>query len=147
MGARSRGSCRGDERSSSARRGLDQVGAEARTEHTSNMKLMSVTPEVSQPEMSALKDVRSLKSSNMSVMAETSQWLMGPYCPMAEAALLLNSWAANLSAARLAKAYAGGGEGGGEGGGGEGGGEGEGAPGGAFVQRRGAWLVAQRPLT
>ena len=101
-----------------------QVGAEARTEHTSNMKLMSVTPEVSQLEMSALKDVMSLKSSNMSVMAETSQWLMGPYCPMAEAALLLNSWAANLSAARLAKAYAGGGEGGGEGGGGEGGGEG-----------------------
>ena len=98
-----------------------QVGAEART---SNMKLMSVTPAVFQPEMSALKDVRSLKSSNMSVMAETSQWLMGPYCPMAEAALLLNSWAANLSAARLAKAYAGGGEGGGEGGGGEGGGEG-----------------------
>ena len=109
-----------------------RVGAEARTEHTSNMKLMSVTPEVSQPEMSALKDVRSLKSSNMSVMAETSQWLMGPYCPMAEAALLLNSWAANLSAARLAKAYAGGGEGGGEGGGGEGGGLG-GSPGGVSL--------------
>ena len=32
-----------------------QVGAEARTEHTSNMALMSVTPEVSQLEMSALK--------------------------------------------------------------------------------------------
>ena len=63
-----------------------QVGAEARTEHTSNMKLMSVTPEVSQPEMSALKDAMFLKSSDMSVMAETSQSAMGPYTAMAEAA-------------------------------------------------------------
>ena len=63
-----------------------QVGAEARTEHTSNMKLMSVTPAVFQPEMSALKDAMSFKSSDMSVMAETSQWAMGPYSAMAEAA-------------------------------------------------------------
>ena len=100
-----------------------QVGAEARTEHTSNMALMSVTPEVSQLEMSALKDVLSLKSSNMLVMAETSQWAMGPYFAMAEAALLVNSSRASSRAFRLAKAYgggAGGGAGGGEGGGGKG---------------------------
>ena len=47
---------------------------------------MLVTPEVFQPEMSALKDVISLKSSDMSVMAETPQWAMGPYSAMAEAA-------------------------------------------------------------
>ena len=63
-----------------------QVGAEARMEHTSNMWLMSVTPAVFQPEMSALKDAMSLKSSDMSVMAETPQWAMGPYRAMAEAA-------------------------------------------------------------
>ena len=63
-----------------------QVGAEARTEHTSNMWLMSVTPAVFQPEMSALKDAMSLKSSDMSVMAETPQWAMGPYSAMAEVA-------------------------------------------------------------
>ena len=84
-GQEHRASCRGDERSSSARRWI-QVGTEARAEHTSNMWLMSVTPAVFQPEMSALKDVRSLKSSNMLVMAETSQWAMGPYSAMAEAA-------------------------------------------------------------
>ena len=106
-----------------------QVGAEARTEHTSNMAPMLVTPEVSQLEMSALKDVLSLKSSNMLVMAETSQWAMGPYFAMAEAALSVNSSRASSRAFRLAKAYGGGegggGEGGGEGGGGLGCGEGE----------------------
>ena len=63
-----------------------QVGAEARTEHTRNIWLMSVTPAVFQPEMSALKDAMFLKSSDMSVMAETPQWAMGPYSAMAEAA-------------------------------------------------------------
>ena len=87
------------------------------------MKLMSMTPAVFQLEMSALKDVMSLKSSDMSVMAETSQSAMGPYSAMAEAASSLNSSRAPSRAFRLAKAYGGGGEGGG----GEGGGEGEGS--------------------
>ena len=51
------------------------------------MQLMLVTPEVFQPEMFALKDVRPVKTSDMSVMAETSQSAMGPYSAMAEAAL------------------------------------------------------------
>ena len=94
---------------------------------------MLVTPEVFQPEMFALKYVRPVKSSDMSVMAETSQSAMGPYSAMAELASLLNSWAATFRAFRFAKVYggggAGGGEGGGKGGGGEGGGEGGGGKG------------------
>ena len=84
------------------------------------MQLMLVTPEVFQPEMFALKDVRPVKTSDMSVMAETSQSAMGPYSAMAELASLLNSWAATFRAFRLAKEYGGGDAGGGEGGGGKG---------------------------
>jgi hypothetical protein len=81
---------------------------------------MLVTPEVFQPEMFALKYVRPVKSSDMSVMAETSQSAMGPYSAMAELASLLNSWAATFRAFRFAKEYGGGDAGGGEGGGGKG---------------------------
>ena len=63
-----------------------QVGAEARTEHTLNMAFMVMTPEVFQPEMFALKYAMSMKSSDMSVMAETPQSAMGPYCAMAKIA-------------------------------------------------------------
>ena len=42
-------------------------------ERTLNMLFMDVTPEVLQPEMSALKLLMSLKSSAMSVMEETPQ--------------------------------------------------------------------------
>eukprot|EP00964_Phaeocystis_antarctica_P004736 scaffold2566_cov54-Phaeocystis_antarctica.AAC.2 len=47
--------------------------------NTKNIWLMSVTPEVSQPEMSALNAVKSLKSWYMLVIAETSQPEVGPY--------------------------------------------------------------------
>ena len=81
---------------------------------------MLVTPEVFQPEMFALKYVRPMKSSDMSVIAETPQSAMGPYSAMAELASLLNSSAATFRAYRLAKVYGGGGAGGDEGGGGKG---------------------------
>ena len=48
-------------------------GGGAGAERTQNMPFMSVTPEVFQPEMSALKLLMSLKSSAMSVMEETPQ--------------------------------------------------------------------------
>ena len=41
-------------------------GPRARAERTKNMELMSVTLEVSQPEMSALKPLRSLPESSSS---------------------------------------------------------------------------------
>ena len=50
-----------------------QVGVEAAAERTSNMLRMVVTPEVVQPEMSALKLPMPLKSSAMSLMEETPQ--------------------------------------------------------------------------
>ena len=50
---------------------------------------MVVTPEVSHLETSALKFFKSLKSSLMSVMAETSQSAMGPYVAMAVVGLAL----------------------------------------------------------
>ena len=53
--------------------GVDPGGFEARAERTRNMCVMDVTPEVLQPEMSALKLLMSLKSSAMSVMEETPQ--------------------------------------------------------------------------
>ena len=80
------------------------------------MALMSVTPEVSQLEMSALNWSNSEKSSDMLVTAETPQLEMGPYVAVAEAALALYSWAAVLRDAVSVKVY-GGGEAGGEGGG------------------------------
>ena len=66
----------------------------ARAERTLNMLLMVVTLEVSQPEMSALKFVKSRKRELMSVMAETSQSAMGPYVAVAAVGLALNAWTA-----------------------------------------------------
>ena len=51
-------------------------------ERTWNMPCMVVTLEVSQLETSASKIFKFLKSSLMSVMAETSQLAMGPYVAM-----------------------------------------------------------------
>ena len=67
------------------------------------MALMSVTLEVSQLEMSAIKFRMLLKSSPMSVMAETSQSAMGPYVAMAEATLALNAETAVFRAALVVK--------------------------------------------
>jgi len=67
------------------------------------MRYMSVTLEVSQSEMSALKFVKSRKSSRMSVMAETHQSAMGPYFAMAEAAFELNSVTAVFREALVVK--------------------------------------------
>ena len=58
------------------------------------MPCMVVTLEVSQPEMSALKFVKSRKRELMSVMAETSQSAMGPYVAVAAVGLALNAWTA-----------------------------------------------------
>ena len=79
---------------------------------------MVVTLEVSQPEMSALKFFKSLKSSRMSVMAETHQSAMGPYFAMAEAAFELNSVTAVFREALVVKMQGGEGVGGDGGGGG-----------------------------
>ena len=67
------------------------------------MRLMSVTWEVYQPEMSALKLRMLMKSSLMSVTPETHQSAMAPYFAMAEAAFELNSVAAVLREALLVK--------------------------------------------
>ena len=66
----------------------------ARAERAWNMKLMSVTPEVFQLEMSALKSYKPKKSPLMSETAETSQSVMGPYVAMAEVAFALYAWTA-----------------------------------------------------
>jgi hypothetical protein len=105
---------------------LKAWGPRARAERTKNMLLMSVTLEVSQPEMSALKFVKPLKRELMSVMAETHQSAMGPYFAMAAVGLALNSWTAACREALVVKTQ--GGEDGGEGG--EGGEDGEGDGGG-----------------
>eukprot|EP00964_Phaeocystis_antarctica_P045271 scaffold26050_cov53-Phaeocystis_antarctica.AAC.2 len=63
-------------------------------ERTKNIWLMSVTPEVSQLEMSSLKFFKFLKSPPMSVMAETSQSAMRPCVAMAAVGLALNAWTA-----------------------------------------------------
>ena len=61
-----------------------QIGGRACwEERTRNIQSMAVTPEVFQLETSALKFFKSLKSSLMSVMAETSHSAMGPYVAMA----------------------------------------------------------------
>ena len=74
-----------------------------RGERTRNMELMSVTLEVSQPEMSALKFLKLSKRELMSVIAETHQSAMGPYFAMAEAAFELNSVTAVFREALLVK--------------------------------------------
>ena len=78
--------------------------AGARAERTRNMLLMVVTLDVSQLDMSALKLFKSLKSSLMSVMAETSQSAMGPYPAVAVATLALYSATAVLREPLLVKA-------------------------------------------
>ena len=67
------------------------------------MRLISVTLEVSQPEMSALKLVKLVKSSFMSVMAETSQSAMRPYVAVVTVGLALNSWTAVCREALVVK--------------------------------------------
>ena len=57
----------------------------ARAERTENMDPMSVTLDVSQLDMSALKLLMPKKSSFMLVTAETPQLEMGPYVAVAEA--------------------------------------------------------------
>ena len=89
------------------------------------MRYMFVTLEVSQPEMSALKFFKiasmfPLKSSLISVMAETHQSAMGPYFAMAEAAFELNCVTAVFRESLVVKV---GGDD--DGGGGDGGGSGE----------------------
>ena len=67
------------------------------------MRFMLVTPEVSQPEMSALKLCKSLNMSSMSVTPETHQSAMGPYFAMAAAAFESYSVAAVLREALSVK--------------------------------------------
>ena len=61
----------------------------ARAKRTRNMDPISVTPDVSQLDMSALKLFMPKKSSSMLVTAETPQLEMGPYVAVAEAASAL----------------------------------------------------------
>jgi hypothetical protein len=90
---------------------LKAWGPRARAERTKNMLLMSVTLEVSQPElsaefmpeMSALKLVKSRKRELMSVMAETSQSAMGPYVAVAAVGLALNALTAACREALVVK--------------------------------------------
>ena len=105
------------------------------------MRFMSVTPEVSQPEMSALKLGKFKKSRLISVTPETHQSPMGPYVVVAPSGFESYAVTAICSEALSVKVQAGGlgagggGEGGdglGEGGSGDGeggGGEGEGGGG------------------
>jgi len=89
------------------------------------MRLMVVTLEVSQLEMSALKFLLPAKSQPMSVMAETSQSAMGPpYVAVAAVGLALNARSAVCREALVANVP--GGDSGGEGGEGDGGGDGGG---------------------
>ena len=64
---------------------------------------MSVTREVSQLEMSALKFRMLEKSRYMSVTAETSQSAMGPYVAVAAVGSSLYSWTAVFRAASVEK--------------------------------------------
>ena len=84
------------------------------------MSLMVVTLAVFQLEMSALKFFKLWKSQLMSVMAETSQWAMGPYVAIAAVGLVLYAWTAVFREALVVKVV--GLDGGGGGGGGDGGG-------------------------
>ena len=69
------------------------------------MPRMVWTPEVSQREMSALKECKSWKSQLMSVTRETHQPAMGPYSAMAAAAFELYSVAAVLRETLLVKMW------------------------------------------
>ena len=62
-------------------------GPKARAERTANMLLMSVTPEVSQLDMSALKFSKRWKRYLMSETAVTCQSAIGPYVAMAAVGL------------------------------------------------------------
>ena len=68
---------------------------------TRNMSLMSVTPEVSQLEMSVLKFVNQRKSWLMSVMDETSQSAMRPYVAVAAVGFASNAPTAVLTPKRF----------------------------------------------
>ena len=68
------------------------------------MALMSVTPEVSQLEMSALNWSNSEKRPDMLVTAETPQLEMGPYVAVAEPASALCASSAVLREAVSVKA-------------------------------------------
>eukprot|EP00964_Phaeocystis_antarctica_P155171 scaffold124174_cov48-Phaeocystis_antarctica.AAC.4 len=109
-------------------------GSRARAERTPNMEVMSVTLDVSQLEMSALKFTLLRKRLFMSVMVETHQSAMGPYELMGP--FELNIFAAAFREALSVKVLGDGGlsDGGGglgDGGGGEGdGGGGDGNGGG-----------------
>ena len=61
----------------------------AGAKRTENMDAMSVTLDVSQLDMSALKRPKPEKSPFMLVIAETPQLEMGPYVAVAEAASAL----------------------------------------------------------
>ena len=63
-------------------RGASSVGKE-HAKRASNIRLMSVTPEVFQLEMSASKLSSPLKSSLMLEIFETSQVATGPYLSVA----------------------------------------------------------------
>jgi hypothetical protein len=67
------------------------------------MRYMLVTPEVSQPEMSALKLCKSLNMSSMSVTPETHQLAMAPYFAKAAAAFESYSLTAALREALSVK--------------------------------------------
>ena len=74
--------------------------------HAWNMRFMSVTLEVSQLEMSALKLRNSSNSRLMSVMAETSQPAMAPYVAMAAVGLASYAWTAARRSALVVKTVA-----------------------------------------
>ena len=78
-------------------------GRRARAGRTWNMCCMSVTLDVSQLEMSALKFFKLWKSQLMSVIIETSQPAMGPYVLMAAVGLALYAWTAVTSRALVVK--------------------------------------------
>ena len=106
---------------------MEAGGARACAERTLNIELMVVTLDVSQLEMSSLKEVKLLNNESMSVIAETIQLAIGPCALRAAALSLTQSWTAASRAALVAK-LPNGGVGGGNtnGGGGAGGGAGGG---------------------
>ena len=111
---------------------------------------MSVTPEVSQLEMSTSKCLKPEKSPLMSEMNETLQPAMGPYVAIAEVALVSNSLAAAFKRAVLSKMKdgrdGGGSGGGGEVGGGRGVGGARGGGGGAAPQLTATCATAASPV-
>ena len=69
---------RGRRRQRAGRSPLRRIAGRALAERTRNMPFMSVTPEVSQLDMSALNAPKALKIPFMLPIAETSQPEMGP---------------------------------------------------------------------